>query len=105
MDTSTLICALKHFGKVGVMGHHPSIIVHKAIWNLLKCLTIVLLTIDRVTIFALCYLLGESSLITFFAYIVDHVGCIRVFLVAWFMQQTFCDRFKKRCVLWKRKLY
>jgi hypothetical protein len=39
--------------------------------------------VNRVTVFALCCLLGESSLITFLAYIVDHVGCVGVFLAAW----------------------
>ncbi len=73
---------IKHLGKVGVVGHHPSIVICKAIWSLSKHLTIVLPTIDKVTVFALCCLLEESLRITFFAYIVDHawvcwgiIGC------------------------------
>jgi hypothetical protein len=31
--------------------------------------------VDKVTIFALCCFLEESSQITFLAYTVDHVGC------------------------------
>jgi hypothetical protein len=73
---------IKHLGKVGVEGHHPSVVVHKAIWSLSKRLTIVSSTIDKVTIFTLCCLLGESSQIMFLAYTVNHVGCVGVFLGA-----------------------
>ncbi len=96
---------IKHLGKVGVVGHHPLVVIHKAIWNLSKCSTIISSTVDKVTIFTLCCLLGESSRITFLAYIVDHARCVGVFLVARSVQQTFCDYFKKRCIFWKRKLH
>jgi len=43
---------IKHLGKVRVVGHHPSVVVRKAIWSLSKRLTITSLTIDRVTVFA-----------------------------------------------------
>ncbi len=43
---------IKHLGKVEVVGHHPSVVVRKAIWSLLKHLTIISSTIDRVTVFA-----------------------------------------------------
>jgi hypothetical protein len=95
---------IKHLSKVGVVGHHPSVVIRKAIWSLSKCLTIVSPTVDRVIIFALCCLLGESSQIMFLAYTINHAVCVLVFFVARSMQQTFCDCFKKRCVLWKRKL-
>jgi hypothetical protein len=71
---------IKHLGKVGVVGYHPSVVIRKAIWSLSKRSTIISPTIDKVTIFALCYLLRESSWITFLAYTVDHVRCIGVFL-------------------------
>ncbi len=87
---------IKFLSKVRVVGHHPSIVVRKAIWSLSKHLTMVSLT---VIVFTLCYLLGESSWIMFLVYIVEHSGCIGVFLAARFVQQTFCDRFKKRYVL------
>jgi hypothetical protein len=90
---------IKHFGKVGVVGHHPLVVVRKAIWSLLKHSTIVSPTVDRVTVFALCCLFEKSSQIMFIAYIVDHARCVGVFLAARSVQQTFCDRFKKRCVL------
>ncbi len=72
------IC-IKHLGKVGVVGHHPSVVIRKAILSLLKRSTIVSPTVDRVTIFALCCLFRKSSWITFLAHIVDHVGCVTVF--------------------------
>jgi len=90
---------IKHLGKVRVVGHHPLVVIRKAIWSLSKCSTIVSLTVDRVTVFALCCILGKSSRITFLACIVDHARCVGVFLATRFVQQTFCDRFKKRCVL------
>ncbi len=77
---------IKHLGKVRVVGHHPSVVICKAIWSLLKCSTIILLIVDRVFVFALCYLLGESSQITFFAYTIDHAGCVGVFLAVRSMQ-------------------
>jgi hypothetical protein len=73
---------IKHLGKVKVVGHHPSFVVCKSIWSLSKRLTVVSLMVDRVTIFALCCLLGESSRITFIAYNVDHVGCVGLLLAA-----------------------
>ncbi len=96
---------IKHLGNVGVVEHHPSIVVRKTIWSLSKRSTIVSPTIDRVTVFALCCLLRKSSWITFFAYIVDHVECVGIFFTTQSVQQTFCDHFKKRCVLWKKKFY
>jgi hypothetical protein len=60
--------------------------------------------VDMVIVFALCCFLEENLRITFLAYIVDHARCVGVFLAAWSVQQTFCDRFKNRCVFWKRKL-
>ncbi len=96
---------IKHLGKVRVVRHHLLVVVRKAIWSFLKCLTIISPTVDRVTIFTLCCLFRESLWIMFLAYIVDHVRCVGVFLAAWSMQQTFCDNFKKRCVLRMRKLH
>ncbi len=72
---------VKHLDKVGVVGHDPLVVVRKTIWSLSKCLTIISPMVDRVTIFALCGLLEKSLWITFLAYIIDHVGCIGVFLV------------------------
>jgi hypothetical protein len=96
---------IKHLGKVGVVGHHPLVVICKAIWSLLKCSTIISLTVDRVTVFALCCILGKSSRITFLACTVDHARCVGVFLATRFVQQTFFDHLKNRCVLWKRKLH
>jgi hypothetical protein len=95
---------IKRLGKVGVMGHHPSVVVRKAIWSFLKHSTIVSSTVDRVTVFALCSLFEKSLRIMFVTYIVNHAGCIGVFLAARSVQQTFCDHLKKKCILWKRNL-
>jgi hypothetical protein len=95
---------IKHNGKVRVVGHHPSIVLCKAIWSLSKHSTTVLPTVERVTIFMLCCFLKKSSQITFLAYTINHAGCAGVFLAAQSVQQTFCDCFKKRCILCERKL-
>jgi hypothetical protein len=73
---------IKHLGKVGVVGHHPLVVVRKAIWSLLKHSTIISSMVNRVTVFALCCLLRESSWIMFLVYTVDHAGCVGVFVAA-----------------------
>jgi hypothetical protein len=73
---------IEHLGKVRAVGHHPLVVVCKAIWSLSKHSTIVSSMIDRITVFVLCCFLGESSRITFLAYTIDHAGCVGVLFVA-----------------------